>query len=116
MKFKIEKFHLYVADLNPAFGTEPGEIRPVLVIQTDLLNQNQHPSTIVCLLTTQVEPEAEILRVHLRKGEAGLDKASDILVDQLRSIDNRRFLKHLGRISPTHQKQLLENLKILILE
>jgi mRNA-degrading endonuclease toxin of MazEF toxin-antitoxin module len=27
---------LYLADLEPCAGTEPGRVRPVLVIQTDL--------------------------------------------------------------------------------
>jgi len=112
---KIEKFHIYLADLNPRMGTEPGKIRPVIVIQTDLLN-NIHPSTVVCPLTTNVIKESDILRVHLFKKETGLDQDSDILVDQIRAIDNRRLLKHIGSLSQQHQQQLLENLKTLIID
>ncbi|MDO9287405.1 MAG: type II toxin-antitoxin system PemK/MazF family toxin [Thermodesulfovibrionales bacterium] len=111
----IRKFHVYTADLNPRFGTEPGKIRPVVVIQTNLLN-DEHPSTIVCPITTNVQPKAEILRIHLKKGEAGLKKASDIIVDQIRSIDNTRFAEHLGEISEGSRFRLLNNLKILLLE
>jgi len=111
----IKKFHVYTADLNPRFGTEPGKLRPVVVIQTDLLNQI-HPSTIICPISTKVQPESDILRVHLRKGEAGLEKPSDILVDQARAIDNKRFVKHLGIISDRNKIKLLDNLKILVLE
>jgi len=112
---EIKKFHLYLADLSPAVGTEPGKIRPVIVIQTNLLN-NTHPSTIICPLTTHVVPEASLLRVHVSQKESGLNHDSDILVEQIRAIDNRRFKKHLGELAPRHQKQLLENLQILILE
>ena len=112
---KIEKFHIYLADLNPRMGTEPGKIRPVVVIQTDLLN-NTHPSTIVCPLTTKVNLEAELLRVHIRKKESGFDMDSDILVDQIRAIDNRRFKKHIGKLSALHENKLLESLRILIIE
>ena len=112
---KIEKFHVYLADLNPRFGTEPGKVRPVVVIQTDLLNPH-HPSTLVCPLTTNVVREASVLRVHIPKGEAGLAQASDILVDQIRAIDNKRFAKKIGKIKPVHQEKLLENLRILLLE
>ena len=112
---KVEKFYVYSADLNPRFGTEPGKVRPVLVVQTDLLNPH-HPSTLVCPLTTNVVREAPILRVHIPKGEAGLSQASDILVDQVRAIDNKRFLKKIGKIKPAHQEKLLENLRMLILE
>lgn len=112
---KIEKFHIYLADLNPQMGTEPGKVRPVVVIQTDLLN-NVHPSTIVCPLTSNTVREAMVLRVHLPKKEAGLEKDSDILVDQIRSIDNRRFKRHAGKLTPQHKEKLLENLRLLILE
>jgi len=110
---EIRKWKVYLADLNPRFGTEPGKMRPVIVVQTDLLN-NHHPSTIVCPLTTQIHPESNILRVHLRKGEAGLMQKSDIMVYQLRAIDNRRFIKRLGMIGRASQKKLAENIQIIL--
>jgi mRNA interferase MazF len=109
------KFHVYKADLNPRFGTEPGKIRPVIVVQTNLLNDN-HPSTIVCPITTKIQPGVDVLRIHLKKGEAGLEHDSDIIVDQIRSIDNRRFLDHLGAISDKNKQLLLPSLRIVILE
>jgi mRNA interferase MazF len=112
---KIEKFHIYLADLNPQFGTEPGKIRPVIVIQTDMLNQ-VHPSTIVLPITTKVIKEASILRVHIEKDESNLKEDSDILIDQVRAIDKRRFIKHIGELSEEHKQQIIENLKIIILE
>jgi len=110
---EIRKWNVYLADLNPRFGTEPGKTRPVVVIQTDLLN-NHHPSTIICPLTTQIHPQSDVLRVHIRKGEAGLTERSDIMVDQLRAIDNRRFVKKLGMIERLSQKRLLENIQITL--
>lgn len=113
---KIKKLHLYLADLNPRQGTEPGKIRPVVVIQTDLLNE-VHPSTLICPLTTKVTKEVKILRVHIPKGEtSGLDQDSDILVDQVRAIDNRRFKESLGKLSQVQAKHLLDNLAKIILE
>ena len=109
------KFHVYTADLNPRFGTEPGKTRPVVVVQTNLLNES-HPSTIVCPITTKVHPEANILRVHLKQNEAGLPRESDIIVDQIRSIDNKRFREHLGEISEKNKRLLLTGLRIVILE
>ncbi len=112
---KIEKFHVYLADLNPQRGTEPGKIRPVVVIQTNLLN-NIHSSTLICPLTTKVVKGAHLLRVHLTQKESGLPHDSDILVDQARAIDNQRFIKPIGKLAPHHQEKLLENLRVLILE
>lgn len=110
---EIKKWNVYLADLNPRFGTEPGKMRPVVVVQTDLLN-NHHPSTIICPLTTRLQPQSSILRVHLQSGEAGLIEKSDIMVDQLRAIDNRRFLKRLGAVGRSTQKRLAENIQIIL--
>lgn len=112
---KLKKFFVYTADLNPRVGTEPGKVRPVVVVQTDLLNA-VHPSTIVCPITSQVKPETELLRVHLAKGEGGLEKPSDVMVDQIRAIDNRRFLKETGELSRANKQRLLANLRLLVLE
>jgi mRNA interferase MazF len=112
---KPKKFFVYTADLNPRLGTEPGKVRPVVVVQTDLLNA-VHPSTIVCPITSQVKPEAEILRIHLARGEAGMVKPSDVMVDQVRAIDNRRFLKEIGELSRANKQRLLANLRLLVLE
>ena len=115
MFLKIEKFHIYLADLNPQIGTEPGKTRPVVVIQTDLLN-NTHPSTIICPMTSKVIGDFQILRVRVAKKDAALSYDSDILVDQIRAIDNRRFRKHMGKLGRQSIERLMENLRILIFD
>lgn len=69
------------------------------MIQTNLLNQLDHPSTLICPITTQLSAEENILRVRLDSEGTGLEKASEILVDQIRALDNRRFLEKLGKLS-----------------
>ncbi len=109
MKFK--QFDIWLADLNPTIGTEPGKIRPVVIIQTNLLNE-AHPSTIICPITTNVLSDTEILRIHLNKGQ--LSKESDILVDQIRTIDNKRFIKKIGIITPLQSEQLKQSIKLIL--
>ena len=110
---KAKQFEIWIADLNPTKGTEPGKIRPVIVVQSDLLNKH-HPSSIICPLTTNVQKDSEILRVHLKKGCCGLTEVCDIMVDQTRAIDNKRLIKKLG-IAPTEVISILkENLKIIL--
>ncbi len=92
--------HLYVADLNPRFGTEPGKIRPVVVVQTDALNKS-HPSTIICPLTTKVADFESPLRVALPKGVSRSGHSSDILVDQIKAIDNPIRATRLSWMSGT---------------
>jgi mRNA interferase MazF len=108
---KYKQYDIWLADLNPTIETEPGKTRPVVIIQTDLLNET-HLSTIVCPITTNVKPETEILRIHLKKAQ--LPKLSDVLVDQPRAIDNKRFIKKLGKLTSEQVMKLKENLKIVL--
>ena len=81
---------IWLANLNPGRGSEPGKIRPVLILQNQALLDADHPSTLIIPLTTNLIDDAEPLRLRVTAGE-GLEKDSDLLVDQLRAIDNRRL-------------------------
>ncbi len=108
---KIKQYDIWLADLNPGRGTEPGKTRPVVIIQTNLLNETLL-STLICPLTTNVKKEIELLRVHLKKGQ--LDNLSDILVDQVRAIDNKRLLKKIGQLTKEQKAKLKSNLRIIL--
>ena len=109
---KIKQFEIWIADLNPRVGTETGKIRPVIVVQTDLLNE--HPSTIICPITTNVKPDSEILRVHLKKSKFGLKEDCDIMIDQVRAIDNNRLVKKVGAVDIDTADKVRENLRIVL--
>ena len=110
---KAKQYEIWIADLNPTKRTEPGKIRPVIIVQTDLLNKF-HPSSIICPLTANIQNDSEILRVHLKKGSSGLNEACDIMVDQTTAIDNKRLIKKLGIVPSEVISILKENLKIIL--
>ena len=81
---------VYLANFNPSKGTEPGKIRPCVVMQSNLLNDVEHPSTTILPLTTQLIEDAEPLRFRLTARDR-LEYDSDVMLDQTRTIDNRRI-------------------------
>jgi mRNA interferase MazF len=89
---KRERGEVWLATLDPRRGTEPGKTRPVLIVQAQALLDADHPSTLVVPLTTHLVDEAEPLRVRVKPG-GRLRRESDLLVDQLRAIDNRRLIE-----------------------
>jgi mRNA interferase MazF len=110
----------YLADLNPQRGTEPGKTRPVLVIQTDMLNTVQHPSTVILPITTQIQDDATPLRVRIPAGHPGFDIDSDIMIDQIRAVDNLRFYrgntqKLIKKIAPATDTIMREAERCLML-
>lgn len=110
----IKQYEIWLADLNPQIGTEAGKTRPVLAIQTNLLNKIPHPSTIVCPITTNVTRESDILRVHLKKGTANMRHPCDIMIDQIRAIDNKRLTKKIGVLPAELIEKVKENIQIIL--
>lgn len=104
-------FDVWLANLNPPKGTEPGKVRPVVIVQNNVLNKN-HPSTIICPISSKIIDGAEPLRVRIGKGQT--EKPSDILVDQIRSIDNRRLVKCIGKLTETQSKQLAAGIRAVL--
>ena len=110
---EINQYEIWIADLDPQVGTETGKTRPVVIIQTDLLNK-YHPSTIICPITTQVQSEAEILRVRISKGSTKLKTDCDIMIDQIRAIDNKRLLRRAGELNYQQIELIKKNLSIVL--
>jgi len=103
---------LFVADLNPRMGTEAGKVRPVVVIQTDLLNEAGHPSTWVVPCTTRLVGES-LLRVVLPRGIAGNKEECEVMIDQSRAIDNRRLVRPLKPLPRSILAEIADKLRRL---
>lgn len=111
---RTNQFEIWIADLNPKIGSEPGKTRPVVIVQTNLLNKIPHPSTVICPITSNVIKESETLRIHLKKGTANLTKSCDIMIDQVRAIENRRLIKKVGILTNDIIDQIKESLMIIM--
>ena len=107
----MNQYEIWLADLNPQIGTEAGKVRPVVVVQTNFLNEIGHPSTIICPITTKLNNESDILRIRINKGNYGLNENSDIMIDQIRAIDNSRFVRKIGFVSNEMKLKIQENIK-----
>jgi mRNA interferase MazF len=116
---KFQRGQVWEVDLEPqSHKEEPGKRkRPALVIQTDLLNASGHPTTIVVVGTSQVRRDKDYfpLRIALPK-QTGLPLETDLLIDQVRAISNRRFLgdQPLSTLNTAQLKRVEDALKLLI--
>jgi mRNA interferase MazF len=88
---KLNKGEIWLANLNPSKGTEPGKTRPVLIVQNQALLDVEHPSTLIIPLTTSLVDNAQPLRIRV-KAKGKLEQDSDLLIDQIRAIDNQRLV------------------------
>ena len=104
----VKKGYCYLADMNPPRLSKPGKVRPVVVIQSQDTLDVGSPGVVVVPVTSQLQ-ESNVLRVRLSPSPSlRLDKASDLLLDQIHTIDRRLLIEELGAV-PADQLASIEN-------
>ena len=101
----FDRGSIYLAKLYPSKGHEPGKTRPVLILQTDMLNHIGHTTVIVAPLTTQLTSNAYPLRYSICKRNNLLEN-SELLCDQLRAIDINRLIQE--KLASLTSKEMIE--------
>jgi mRNA interferase MazF len=97
---------IWLANLNPSKKpNEIGKIGPVLIFQNDELNESTYPTTVILPLTTALIDHAEPLRYRVSKRES-LEQDSDILIANIRAIDNARLINKIGTLKKNEMKKV----------
>ena len=110
----VSKGEIWTANLNPVKkNNEMGKIRPVLIFQIDDLNHSDYPTTIVIPFTTVLIDDAEPIRMRILKRES-LIKDSDLIITQIRSIDNSRLIEKVASFTPEEYIKVKELFQELI--
>jgi len=103
----VYKGEIWLINLNPIKkNNEMGKIRPAIIFQNNLLNNN-YPTTIIIPLSTHLIDEAEPIRYRITKRDKLLQD-SDAVLTQIRAIDNSRFVEKLGELSNFEFNKLRE--------
>jgi len=105
---------IYLVKLYPSKGHEPGKTRPVLVLQTNMLNDIGHTTVIVVPLTTQLIEGAYPLRYRINERDKLLE-SSELLCDQIRSIDiNRLIPDKLASLSVKEMLEIEQQIQVIL--
>jgi mRNA interferase MazF len=95
----VSRGEIWLVNLNPIKkNNEMGKIRPVVIFQNDELNYSDYPTTIILPLSTSLIDDVEPIRFRIKKRD-NLKEDSDIVISQIRAIDNNRFIKKLGKLT-----------------
>lgn len=99
-------FELWYVDWNPSRGSEQSGIRPGLVIQNDLANQNnKYPNTIVIAVSTKGKPVSFHIEVKPSLFN-GLTEVSYIKCEQVMTISKERLLNKIGILENEYKIQI----------
>ncbi len=106
-----QQWHIYIVDLEPRVGTKPGKQRPCLCIQPSEFCEWGLGSAVILPITSKTTlKSAKPLRVALPSGTCGLDKPSDILIDQILAWDVSLFRSDLGEVPEGIKREVRESL------
>ena len=100
MTGQIERYCVYLADLDPVRGREIAKTRPVVVVSQDEMNRNLD-TVVVCPLTTKLHP-----RWRRRIQVVCARRKAEIAVDQIRTLSKERLGKRLDELAPAEAAQL----------
>ncbi len=92
----VKRFGVYLVNLDPVVGSEMQKLRPCLVVSPD--EMNRHIQTVIIAPMTTASKDYPT-RVSCTFG----DKQGQIVLDQIRTVDKTRLIKHLGSIDSEAQ-------------
>ena len=85
---------VYLVSLNPTEGHEIRKTRPCVIVSPDELNTNLS-AFVVAPMTRGGHLYPFRIACRFEK------KAGFIVLDQIRTVDRKRLMKRLGRLTPT---------------
>ena len=97
-----KKKDIILVNLYPKKGEEVGKIRPAVIISDDVDNAELE-TLIVLPLSTQLIDDVAPYRVRLAK-RVGLEKESDVLVHQIRTISKKRAIQYIAKMTEEEYK------------
>ena len=106
MAMVVNRFDVYLINLDPAVGSEIQKTRPCLIISPDEMNRHIR-TVIVAPMTTAGNDYPTRISCKLKK------KKGQIVLDQIRTIDKTRLIKKLGSINPETQLEVISVLQQL---
>jgi len=105
-----ERGEIYLVCLDPTIGSEINKTRPAIIISNDINNQAAQTVTVIPITssTKKVYPFETLLSSQ----ESGLPKSSKAKCNQIRTIDKKRLVKSLGKVSKKELKEIEDSLSI----
>lgn len=110
----IQQGDIFWIDLGEPSGSEPGYIRPHVVIQNNIFNASKINTVVVCSLTTNLRRANSPGNVMLDQDEGNLPMQSVVNVTQIFTVDKKDLIGKIGTVSPRRIKEILNGIDLVI--
>ena len=98
-------------DFGTPLGSEPGYIHPAVVVQSNLFNESDIDTVVVCGITTTPHRADDPGNVELDEGDADLPQASVVNVSQLIAVDKIRLMEWIGALSQDKMRRVMGGIR-----
>jgi mRNA interferase MazF len=107
----IDRWSIWLANLDPVIGSEQGKTRPVLVISDNRINQLLTVVNVLPVTSRKQKRKIYPNETLLEQDIYGLKRESIVLCYQIRTLDKARLLSKLGEVKDEKKKdEILESL------
>lgn len=96
---KVERWEIWLANLEPVLGSEQGRTRPALVLSSSSLNQILPVVNVLPVTSRKNNRRIYPNETVIAKGNAGLTAESIILCYQIRTLDKQRLIRKFGKLT-----------------
>src|SRR5437667_7874027 len=110
----MQQGEVYWLQFGTADSSAPAGRHPALVVQHDRFKRSAISTTVVAAITSNLRLAAMPGNVRLRRGEAGLPRASVVNVSQIRTIDRTRLRDRAGVLAAPKMREVLKGLVLLL--
>lgn len=110
---KLARGTVVLLQLDPTVGHEQRGLRSGVVVSDPRVNEEQR-FPLVAIVPITGTPGQGALYPPLAPGKSGLTKPSHALVDQLRSVDNRRIVRRFGSLSANEMAEIDVGLQLFL--
>ena len=111
----MKRGEVWWASLADPAGSGPGFRRPVLVVQKDAFNESHIATTVVIVITGNLNLAEAPGNVFLPKKSTGLPKDSVANVSQIITIDKRFLTKRISNLPRTLYEKVEAGLELVLL-
>ena len=110
---EIRQGDVFWLDVGPSAGSAPAERHPCVVVQSDVFNLSRLATTVVCLITSNIDRANAPGNVSLKKGDARLPRPSVVNVSQIVTVDKADLQDKVGELPTAAMRSVLTGLRLV---
>ncbi|HNI35635.1 MAG TPA: type II toxin-antitoxin system PemK/MazF family toxin [Microthrixaceae bacterium] len=110
----VNRGGVWWVDFGAPFGSEPGFVRPALVVSSDRFNRSRIGTVIVVAITSNLRLGEAPGNVRLASGTAGLARESVVNVSQTMVVDRRRLSESSGALDRVTMRAVDAGLRLVL--